>query len=333
MEEQLDLLVREKRRGGFSLAVPVSLVLHTLIMYWFFTGTRSVEKPAEQPPIARYVELMRQNPQNPQNVREFTEAPGPAIQNAPSPDAPSPDAPFSDKNRKASTPNPTGDQPTRRPGDGSGGYTPPMPQRGAPPSPAPQQAEQPGQQSQQQPEPQQTVAETPSSSSSSWKQPSEPRATAASVVGGVDWRKAITDVGRNTPAGNNIRGFDAGTPGSGGDAGTADAGPLSFETQWYDWGDYANSMVSQIRYHWYQNMPQIIRTGMKGVVTIRFTIQRSGQITNIELLQSSGVPPYDFAARKAIQLASPLKPLPADFPNPTERVTCMFYYNTPIPAR
>ena len=110
-------------------------------------------------------------------------------------------------------------------------------------------------------------------------------------------------------------------------------GPLSFETQWYDWGEYAQSMVSRIRVNWYNNMPVLIRTGIKGVVTIRFTIHRNGRITDVVMLSSSGHPPYDFAAGKAIELSSPLNPLPGDFPNSTERVTAMFYYNSDPPAR
>jgi TonB family protein len=66
-------------------------------------------------------------------------------------------------------------------------------------------------------------------------------------------------------------------------------------------------------------------------VTIRFTIQRSGAITDVEMISSSEVPPYDFAAGKAIELASPLSPLPADFPNASERVTCTFLYNQRAP--
>ena len=77
----------------------------------------------------------------------------------------------------------------------------------------------------------------------------------------------------------------------------------------------------------------LIRTGMKGVVTIRFTIQRDGRITDLTILDSSTVPPYDFAARKAIELSSPLNPLPKDFPNDHERVTAMFYYNLEPPQR
>ena len=93
------------------------------------------------------------------------------------------------------------------------------------------------------------------------------------------------------------------------------------------------SLISRIRVNWYANMPQIIRTGMAGVVTIRFTIHRDGRISDITILKSSTVPPYDFAARKALELSSPLNPLPKDFPNPTERVTAMFYYNMQPPER
>ena len=58
-----------------------------------------------------------------------------------------------------------------------------------------------------------------------------------------------------------------------------------------------------------------------------------GSITNLTILNSSGIPPYDFAAKKAIELSSPLNPLPKDFPNPSERVTCMFFYNQEPPTR
>ena len=55
------------------------------------------------------MELIRQNPQ-------FTEAPGPKTNNAPL------SAPFSDANRSASMPHPTGDKPTLRPGQSDAHY-------------------------------------------------------------------------------------------------------------------------------------------------------------------------------------------------------------------
>ena len=318
MQEPIDLVVvaNEKRKaGGLSLSVFVSMILHVALIVWFVNSYEPVTAPAEVP-IARYVELMRQNPQ------EFTEAPGPEVATAPL------NAPLSDRNRKASMPEPTGTTPTKRPGDGSGGaYTPPMgspaprgpqPSAGAPAAPAPQ----PSAAAATEPAPDTPVL---TDSSFLYREP----AKASAAAGTVDWKSAIRDAGRAVRGGAGGDGIDLTRVG--GEQGFAEQGPLSFETQWFDWGDYAQSMVSKIRVNWYANMPQIIRTGMKGVVTIRFTIHRDGRISDITILNSSGVPPYDGAARKAIELSSPLKALPANFPNPTERVTCMFYYNMEIP--
>jgi TonB family protein len=326
LDEQLELLIPEKRgAGGIALAIVLSFVLHGGLIYWVLTNYQPAAAVKETP-IARYVELMKQNP------REFVEAPGPKLEQAPRPDAP-----LSDANRKASTPRPTGDQPTPRPGDGSGLYTPPSnpaprgprPQQATPDIDVPAQAAQNGPRSQQ---PSSSVnPQEPDPDRLAYREQTTTEVNKASA-GAVDWRSAIREVGKVASLGGGdddaLRNI-----GGGGEKGTAEQGPLSFETQWYDWGDYAQSMVSKIRVHWYANMPQIIRTGMKGVVTIRFTIQRDGRITNIEMLESSTVPPYDQAARKAIELASPLRALPKDFPNPSERVTAMFYYNKEVPTR
>ena len=318
MQERIDLVVvaEEKRRpGGLSLSVFVSLIAHAALVVWFLTSYKPVSAPKEVP-IARYVELMRQNPQ------EFTEAPGPEVASAPL------TAPLSDRNRKASMPEPTGPTPTTRPGDGtSAAYTPPLgdpaPRGPRSPSSAPAAPMQPNAAATNA-----TQQTTPALTDSSFIYREPARASAA--AGAVDWRNAIREAGRAVRGGSGGDGIDLAR--AGGEQGFAEQGPLSFETQWYDWGDYAQSMVSKIRVNWYANMPQIIRTGMQGVVTIRFTIHRDGRISDITILKSSGVPPYDAAARKAIELSSPLKALPADFPNATERVTCVFYYNTPIPS-
>jgi TonB family protein len=317
LQEHIDLVVvaEEKRKaGGLSLSVIVSLIAHTALIVWFITSYKPMPA-AREVPMARYVELMQQQP------KEFTEAPGPEVATAPL------NAPLSDKNRKASMPEPTGPNPTTRPGDGTNEpYTPPLgspaPREaqaatGAPPTPAPRQSA-----------PAQNAPPPTDTSSFIYREPV--RANAA--AGPIDWRGAADQVARTIvgrPGGVGGPGDDLANVG--GEQGTAEQGPLSFESQWYDWGDYAASMVSKIRVNWYANMPQIIRSGMKGVVTIRFTIHRDGRISDITVLNSSTVPPYDAAARKAIELSSPLKPLPADFPSATERVTCMFYYNMEIP--
>lgn len=300
MEERIDLIVAEPRRGnGVTYAIAVSMVFHVALLILFIRNYQPLQTRAESIPIARYVELIRQNP------KEFTEAPGPRTDKAPL------NALYSDANRKASIPKPTGDTPTHRPGEG-GIYVPPM-SSGSPASSGQAPAE----------------AETPSSPSD---RIAPLRTSEAGIMNGpVNLHSAIREIGKVASLGNGQSLDLSGV--AGGEKGTAEAGPLSFETEWYDWGEYAQSMVSKIRLHWYGNMPDLIRTGLKGVVTIRFTIHRDGRITDITLLQTSTTPPYDFAARKAIELASPLNPLPRDFPNATERVTAMFYYNSTPPQR
>jgi TonB family protein len=114
--------------------------------------------------------------------------------------------------------------------------------------------------------------------------------------------------------------------------GQVDLGPLSFDTQWYDWGPYAAEMLRRIRYHW--DIPEIAQLGVPGVVRIHFFIERDGRVTGLEIQRESGHPPLDFSARDAILDASPLPPLPADLAGVFhEGVTISFYYNTPVPER
>jgi TonB family protein len=114
--------------------------------------------------------------------------------------------------------------------------------------------------------------------------------------------------------------------------GQVDLGPLSFDTEWYDWGPYAAEMLRRIRYHW--DIPEIAQLGVPGVVRIHFFIERDGRVTGLEIQRESGRPPMDFAARDAILNASPLPPLPDDLGGVFhEGVTITFYYNTPVPER
>lgn len=318
LEERIDLIAveAEEPRQGVSLAVAVSLVVHALLIVYVVRNYRPITavNPSAAPSV-RYVELMRQPP------KTFVEAPGRKSATAPM------NAPFSDANRKASMPNPTGDKPTIRPGEAGTAYVPPTPAGGdgrraqqarpAIDQPA-QQPRAPGSQ------PAQSQAAT---NGLTYRQST----TQAAANGAVDWRNAIREAGKVASLGAGHQGMDL--SGAGGDKGFAESGPLSFETQWYDWGPYAASMVSRIRVNWYANMPPLIRTGLKGVVTIRFTIHRDGRISDVTILNSSTIPPYDFAAKHAIELSTPLNPLPKDFPNETEHVTCMFFYNEEPPAR
>jgi len=105
-----------------------------------------------------------------------------------------------------------------------------------------------------------------------------------------------------------------------------DEGGLSFDTQWYDWGPYADKMLRRIRRNW--RIPEIARLGVTGVVRIRFFIERDGTVTGLRITDESGKPPMDFAARDAIWHSSAFDPLPSDLTGvDREGVTITFYYN------
>ena len=114
MDEPLDFVLEEKPRGGgVSIAVVVSVILHALFLIYIIKNYRPITADQMVTPMVHYVELIRQNPQ-------FTEAPGPKVDSARL------TAPLSDANRRASTPNPSGDRPTTRPGEGGFYSTPPI---------------------------------------------------------------------------------------------------------------------------------------------------------------------------------------------------------------
>jgi protein TonB len=312
------------RRGDVSLAVLLSVALHLAALTWIATRHYTQPKNESADPV-RYVQIV------PELSKQFTEAPGPQTDRQPRPDAP-----LSDQNRKAMTPNPTGPEPTDRPGDATGIYD--GGPRGLPPSPPPMQQAVPP--VRQQPPAQEVAPDANATAPEAVEQRAEAIQAfregqeTATDAPAVNWQEALRGMqnAEQRPTAPRIGRFDAGGN-IGGDLGTAETGPLSFESNWFEWGDYAAKMIARIRVHWYANMPDLIRMGVRGMVTIRFTIQRDGSITDIIILSSSGVPPYDNAAVQALQLSSPLAPLPPNFPLEQERVTARFLYNMTPPRR
>lgn len=84
--------------------------------------------------------------------------------------------------------------------------------------------------------------------------------------------------------------------------------------------DYIVQMTDRIRANWNQNQ------GMGGNVVIRFTIQRSGSLTDIEVAKPTGYPALDLSAQRAVYVTKQLPPLPAQFPNATLTVNLTFEY-------
>jgi TonB family protein len=84
--------------------------------------------------------------------------------------------------------------------------------------------------------------------------------------------------------------------------------------------DYLLTMVDRIQSNWAQP------SGNGALVTVRFTIQRDGTLTQIVLEKGAADPTLGLAAQRAVQITQRLPPLPAQFPNPTLTVHLNFQY-------
>jgi TonB family protein len=84
--------------------------------------------------------------------------------------------------------------------------------------------------------------------------------------------------------------------------------------------EYLGTMLDLIRRNWDS------RQQAAGTTTIRFVIQRNGQLTNVEVEKSSGYATLDLLAQRALLLTRELPPLPAAYTESTLPVHLVFEY-------
>jgi TonB family protein len=84
--------------------------------------------------------------------------------------------------------------------------------------------------------------------------------------------------------------------------------------------DYLATMIDRVRSAWQQNQ------GSRGDCVVKFSIQRTGQITDASVEVSSGSSVLDIAALRAVLGTRTLNPLPAAYTNPTLGVHLTFQY-------
>jgi len=311
LEELVDRVERPQRRW-LERAILLSLLVHACLVIFFLLDRarqRAIEvRDVERAIALRKEELARQVP-----IRFYAESPGPARPTARR------DAPLSDKNRRAS-----GGDPNR------------------PPAPTPYVARQngmeglaPGSRSKPEssspPVPRGNGAPSPSSAPPASPAPPKPEALAPprATPAPIDGRGQGSP---NLSLNEAIRKATGGTGGQGGApkaneaGGFVDYGPISFDTQWYDWGDYAEEMLRKIKIHWYENIPKLAELGPDGKLTIRFYIRADGSVEGENVVKSSEIPPYDHAAFLGISQASPFRPLPKELKEDREGVTITFLY-------
>jgi protein TonB len=85
--------------------------------------------------------------------------------------------------------------------------------------------------------------------------------------------------------------------------------------------EYISLMLDAIRANWDQNQQAA------GVAQVKYTIQRDGRITGIQLERSSGYATLDYLSTRALQVTRQLPPLPAAFTEPSLTVHLTFEYS------
>ena len=128
--------------------------------------------------------------------------------------------------------------------------------------------------------------------------PPKPTVTSKDPKGTIRGRGFETQVGTaKADTGAKGQGFGLSSGGGGGDGGIRVDGDFCCR-------DYLINMRDRIRKNWNENQQTT------GLVTIKFVIQRNGQITDIELDKSSGNAVLDLTAQRALINTKVLLPLP-----------------------
>ena len=101
-------------------------------------------------------------------------------------------------------------------------------------------------------------------------------------------------------------------------------GPLFFDPEGADFTGWMNQFKNEVYRNWI--LPPSAALGVGGgEVDFEFVVDRSGRMTDVRMLESSGTGSLDRAARNAL-VASLLLPLPADFAPPTVTMKVGFVY-------
>ncbi|MXW00494.1 MAG: TonB C-terminal domain-containing protein [Holophagales bacterium] len=95
----------------------------------------------------------------------------------------------------------------------------------------------------------------------------------------------------------------------------AEAPVVGYDSEDFTYAYYTSRLIAAIKARW--TRPPI--EGVEAVVFFR--IGTDGTVSDLELLQSSGVTRFDSAGLRAIELASPVPPLPRSFRKPSLGVT------------
>lgn len=141
-------------------------------------------------------------------------------------------------------------------------------------------------------------------------------------------------IGSSSPLPQNP-GEGGGGPSGGGGQGTAGAAiEMLTPDEGVDFNNYLARVYASVKRNWFAVMPESVRLGDRGRVSLQFKIMRNGSVPQAEpyLVTTSGKEPLDRAALSSIHASNPFEPLPSAFSGPYIELRFTYLYNLPLSA-
>jgi len=91
--------------------------------------------------------------------------------------------------------------------------------------------------------------------------------------------------------------------------------------------DYMDEIAQFMGESWQEIEKQNPPEKKSYVSTVRFLVQRSGKVTKIEIVESSGWEEMDSSIIEVINLKSPVDRIPEGYPYPTVEIEMSFHYS------
>jgi TonB C terminal len=122
---------------------------------------------------------------------------------------------------------------------------------------------------------------------------------------------------------------NSGIPGGGGQGAAYGAMEMLTPTEGVDFSNYLQRVYMTVKRNWFAVMPESVRLGDKGVVSLQFRIMKNGSVPADEPVRvhESGKEPLDRAAISSIRASNPFEPLPSAFSGPFIELRFTYYYN------
>jgi outer membrane biosynthesis protein TonB len=100
-------------------------------------------------------------------------------------------------------------------------------------------------------------------------------------------------------------------------------------TQGVDFSNYLQRVYVTVKQNWFAVMPESVRLGDKGVVSLVFKIMKDGSVPGDDPRRvfGSGKEPLDRAAVSSIRASNPFEPLPSAFSGTYIELRFTYYYN------